>query len=190
MPQIPIEQYFEKLRNSDPKYHWPLERAEERRPEREAIHKEFPYVITYSGIYGHDGLLDNLQDWCREQFGERDGECQRRECELSYEHWCKEIGFDDALDEALDEIGPRPDKKDRKALKRWDKEYGIIVDDHFKILEERTDAPDKHFHQGKWTSHFVCKIGYDEGFEDYCFKNAEDALYFKIMWEEEAERRG
>ena len=64
-----------------------------------------------------------------------------------------------------------------------------IIKEHFDMLEKRTDAPDSHSHVGIWTSFFVCKIGYDEGYEDYCFKNAEDALYFKLMWAEEAERR-
>lgn len=190
MPQIPIEQYFEKLRKSDPKFRWPLKRAKERHPEREKIHKEFPYVITYSGLYGSGLLLDDMEDWCREQFGDSHGECHWRGCEMSYDYWCKEIGFEDGLDNALDKMDPRPDKKDRKAFRKWEKEYDKILDEHFKVLEERIDAPGGHSHWGGWTHHFVCKIGYDEGYEDYCFKNAEDALYFKIMWEEEAERRG
>ena len=77
MPQVPIEQYFEKLRKSDPKYHWPFEREKEGQPKRQKIHKKFPYVITYSGNYGPGWLLDDMQDWCRDQFGNSD--------EISYE---------------------------------------------------------------------------------------------------------
>ena len=44
MPQIPIEEYFEKLRKLDPKYHWPLEREKESQSTRQKNHKEFPHV--------------------------------------------------------------------------------------------------------------------------------------------------
>lgn len=188
MPQVPIERYFEKLRKSDPKYHWPFEREKEGRSKRQKIHKDFPYVVTYSGNYGPGWLLDDMQDWCRDQFGDSDGECHWRGCKQSWDYWYKGTGLEDELEDALYARGPRP--KNKKMLKKWEKIGDKLIDDHFMIIESRTDSPsDDHSHIGIWAHHFVCKIGYDEGYEDYCFKNPEDAIYFKIMWEEEAERR-
>ena len=195
MSQIPIEEYFEKLRKSSPEYQWPLKRAAKEETKRDLIHKEFLYVITYSGMYGPGYLLDDMQDWCREKFGDRHGECYWRECEWEWDRWHEEVGLEAQLDKELysnsGSRGPRPDRdKDPEAWDKWQEIGDKIIDNHFKMVEKRLDAPGEHCHWGTWTSHFVCKIGYDEGYEDFCFKNISDAVYFKLIWHEEAERRG
>ena len=58
------------------------------------------------------------------------------------------------------------------------------------MVKTRLDDPGDHSHWGIWTSFFICKTNYDYGYEDYCFKNLEDAFYFKLIWAEEAEKRG
>lgn len=190
MGQVPMEEYFEQLRKSDPMYHWPLERSEERKAERQKIHEEFPYVINYSGHYGPDCLLDDISDWCHEKFGSKHGKCYWHGCEWNWDRWHAESGLEDELDNELHENrGPRPDSKDKKAWKIWQEEGSQIIDKHFEMLETRLDAPDKHSHWGVWTSFFITKTGYDYGYEDFCFKNHEDAVYFKLMWAEEAEQR-
>lgn len=192
MGQIPIEQYFEKLRKGKPEYQWPLERIGERQTKREKIHEEFPYIITYSGNYGYGGgwLLDDMKDWCRKQFGDEHGECHWHGCEWDWDRWHRESGLEEELDRDLDARGKRPVEKEKKALKKWQDVTSKIIDEHFEMMKTRFDAPDDHSHWGTWTSFFVCKTGYDYGYKDYCFKNLEDAFYFKLMWAEEAERRG
>lgn len=192
MIQIPIEQYFEKLSKQGPEYQWPREREKGRREEREQTHKEFPYVVTFSGLYGRGCLLDDMQDWCREQFGDEHGECEWYNCEWDWDRWHRESGLEDELDREMYEgsIGPRPKSEDKEVWDNWQKESSKLIDKHFDMLEGRLDAPGDHSHWGIWSSFFVCKIGYDEAYQDYCFKNEEDAFYFKLMWAEEAERRG
>lgn len=193
MAQVPLEQYFDRLRKSDSKYHWPLEREKERRVEREGIHKEFPYVITYCGNYGPDFILDDMQDWCRDQFGNSGGECHWHECPQGWPYWYEKAGLEEILEKELDDNtknNPEPSKKDKQAHAAWEESGSIIINEHFDMIDKRPDAPEKHSHVGIWAHYFVCKTGYDYGYEDYCFKNTEDALYFKIMWDEEAEKRG
>lgn len=192
MGQVSIEQYFERLNEYGSEYQWPKKSEHERREEREQVHKEFPYVITYSGNYGRGCLLDDMQDWCREQFGDEHGECCWTGCEWDWERWHEEVGLEDELDRKTWEgpHGPRPDSKDKKAWNKWQKINNKIIDEHFEMAEARLDAPGEHSHWGIWTTFYICKIGYDEAYQDYCFKNVEDAFYFKLMWDEEAERRG
>ena len=63
------------------------------------------------------------------------------------------------------------------------------MDEHFEMLKHRKDAPGEHSHWGVWRAYFVTKTGYDYGYQDFCFKNLEDAFYFKIMTAEEADKR-
>ncbi len=195
MGQVPIEDYIKMIQKSDPAYQWPLENIEKKKTKRQEIHEKFPYVVTYCGHYGHGSLLDDLSDWCRDKFGDCDGECHWRGCELDWDKWHQESGLEDILMKALNderENHPKPDEKDKKAMKKWEKEDNArdIIGEHFEMIKTRTDAPEEHSHEGIWTSHFVMKTGYDYGYEDYCFKNEEDAFYFKLINDEEAERRG
>lgn len=193
MSQIPIDQYFEKLRKSDPEYRWPIKDADSKKSKRKLIHEKFPHVITYSGHYGPGSLLDDMEDWCREKFRDRHGECYWIGCEWDWDRWHEEVGLEAQLDSQLYHLnrGSRPNRDDNsEAWDKWQEIGGKIIDDHFKVVEKRLDAPGEHCHWGTWTSHFICKTGYDYGYEDYCFKNISDAVYFKLMWHEEAERRG
>lgn len=193
--QIPIEYYTERLKKLDEQYHWPLENKETRRETRDKIHAKFPYVVTYSGYYGKFGLLDDMEEWCREQFGIADGECLWDECPQSWDTWYKNTGLEAQLDKELAEErkkNPKPDEKNKKALKKWQDDHTShdIITKHFDMIAKlEGKPPEDHYHTGKWTAHFVMKTGYDYGYEDYCFENEEDAFYFKLMWAEEAERR-
>lgn len=195
MVQVSLEDYIKRLRKQDPAYQWPLEKHKERETKRQKFHREFPYVITYSGYYGHGGLLDNMEDWCRKEFGDSDGECHWSKCPESWDTWYEKAGWEDVLMKELDEEhkrNPKPDEKDKKAMKKWRKidDARDIIGKHFEMIKTvGGQPPDDHFHTGTWTYHFVMKTGYDYGYEDYCFKNHEDAVYFKLMWAEEAERR-
>jgi len=195
MGQIPIENYIERLKKHEKEYHWPIEDKETNKTIREKIHAKFPYVVTYSGYYGRCSLLDDMETWCREQFGLADGECRWDDCEQAWEKWYKETGLENQLDKELSEEqknNPTPDEKDKKSMKKWrdnDTSHDII-NDHFTMVKTiEGQPPEDHYHIGKWTAHFVMKTGYDYGYQDYCFRNEEDAFYFKLMWAEEAERR-
>ena len=170
-----IEQYIEHVKTLDEKYHWIVKDYEKRLPEREQIHKKFPHVITYRGHYGEGSLLDDMTNWCRQYYGNSDGKCHWRKCNLSFDVWHKNTGLEDKLEALLNNCA--------------DDEGDNIIDNHFKMIEDRPDFPKEHCHIGVWTSFFVVKTGYDYGYEDYCFKNKEDALHFKLIWDEEAERR-
>jgi len=141
-------------------------------------------------MYGPGSLLDDMNDWCREKFGDKHGECYWRECEWDWDHWHEKTGLEAQLDKELysnsGSRGSRPDRdKDPEAWDKWQEIGDKIIDDHFKMVEKRIDAPGDHCHWGIWTSHFVCKTGYDYGYEDYCFKNISDAVYFKLVWIED-----
>lgn len=181
-----LEQYMEYLKEQDEKYHWPLENFEKRIPERAEIHKDFSYVVTYAGHYGHGAQLDAMDAWCREKFGDEHGKCHWRGCEHSFDKWYEDNGFEEEIDRLYDEIaGPRPDRKKKRAWNKWQKITGKIIDEHFEMIEKRIDKPGEHWHKGIWTGYFVVKTGYDYGYQDYCFKNPEDAFYFKIIWDGE-----
>lgn len=191
MTQVSLEDYINRLQKQDSKYQWSLEKFGEKKIRRQEIQKEFPYVVTYCGHYGPGSLLDDLTDWCREKFGLRHGECQWRECEYSFDKWYHENKFEEEMDRLTDEkAGPRPDRKKKRAWSKWHKISGEVIDEQFKIIEARKDKPEEHSHKGIWTSFFVMKTGYDYGYEDFCFKNQEDVFYFKLMWAEDAEKRG
>lgn len=181
-----VEEYMEHLKTLEEAYHWPIKALEERKDKRAALHEEFPYVVTYEGCYGHGTQLDAMDAWCREKFGDAHGECHWRDCELSWYTWYEKNNFDEELDKLIDEkAGKRPAKKKKKAWKEWQKINDVLLDEHFKMIEERPDRPEPHSHKGIWTNYFVVKTGYDYGYQDYCFKNPEDAFYFKIMWDGE-----
>ena len=170
-----LESYLEQLKTFDESYQWPLEGYNKRLPERLKVHEEFPYVITYPGLYCSGGMLDEMEKWCRETFGDRHGKCNWRGCDFNWERWHEETGLEDLLYEQLDQCK--------------DGESGNIIDRHIEKYQHHIDAPGNHSHKGIWTSFFVVKTGYDYGYEDYCFKNQGDAVYFKIMWDEEIERK-
>jgi hypothetical protein len=43
-------------------------------------------------------------------------------------------------------------------------------------------CPYEHSHKGVWQTNWITKCGYDEGFQDYAFKNSYDAMLFKLTW--------
>lgn len=186
MVQKPLEEYLERIRQSDKMYQWPLKDYEKRQPTRLAVHEEFPYVVTWNGPYE---FFDDLEDWCREHISDKHGECHWHFCEHSYNKWFDESNLDDVLDKRInDELGPKPNqKKNKKKYDKWFEKYHKIVTNFFdNDVESRIDAPGKHSHWGVWTSIFFLKTGYDYGYCDFCFKNVEDAVYFKIMNSEQA----
>lgn len=167
-----LETYLEKVRAQDKQNHWVIDNYDKIKLERYKLHKKFPYVITYRGSYN---LFDNINNWCREKFGDEHGKCYWDDCEFSWLRWYKKMGFENQLENELD------------TNKDGDEAYKII-DNHFKIIEDRLDTPHDHSHKGIWATFFL-KTGYDYGYNDYCFKNIGDAVYFKLNWHEEAERR-
>ena len=181
-----LEEYMEYLEKQDEKYHWAIKDFKVNRPQRVEIHKEFPHVITYAGYYGCGSILNEMDDWCREKFGDEHGKCHWRGCEYSFNRWYDENGFEEELYKLEYKIaGPRPDRKKKRAWNKWQKITGKLIDEHFEMIEARLDTPREHSHKGVWRSFFVVKTGYDYGYQDYCFKNLEDAFYFKLMWDEE-----
>ena len=90
-----------------------------------------------------------MEDWCREQFGSRHGECYWHRCEWDWDRWHEESGLEAQLDNELyhKNRGPRPDRdKDSKAWDKWQKIGDKIIDKHFEIAEKRVDAPGQHCH--------------------------------------------
>jgi len=127
-----------------------------------------------------------MVDWCREQFSDMYGECDWDDCDLGWEKWHDNIGLQGQLDNELyDEI--LFDKGSE--LHYWWRT--LIIETHYDIIKTEyfPTQPGDHCHQGTWRSNFVIKTGYDYGYQDYCFKNGEDAFYFKIMWDEEVFKR-
>ena len=187
MKNMTVDQYMAHLKTQEAQYQWPIKLLDKMGPKRAAIHAEFPFVITYPGHYGCGSLLDDLEDWCRDAFGDAHGECHWRGCLLSFDYWYKNEGYEDQLDKEL--YDDMPDKKDKKAYKKWERRYDKILNVHFDMIKKHPDAPEDHSHKGIWTHHFVVKTGYDYGYEDFCFKNLENAFYFKLIWDEEASKR-
>lgn len=152
--------------------------------ERKSNHERFPYIITYKGHY-NPGILDEMDDWCHEHFGDKHGECDWRGCEWDWDKWHEESGLDKHLqNELYNEI---EHNKDSDLHSEWS---STIINVHFEIINEGYffDQPGDHCHKGVWISRFIVKTGYDYGYQDYCFKSGEDAMYFKIIWDEEANK--
>ena len=143
--------------------------------------KRFPYVVKYED---HFDVFDYMEDWCREHFGDKDGKCDWSKCELHFDKWYDDNNFDEILyQQKLEICGPRPDPNDREALKIYWEKTRKVNRDFFDKLDEREDMPQDHSHTGIWTTVFAGKTGYDYGFQNFYFKNEEDAVYFKIRWD-------
>lgn len=183
-----VEEYMEYLKTTDKSYQWPIESFEKRLPERKKLHQNFPYVVTYPGIYD---WLDHMEDWCREKFGNRHGKCSWDDCEFSFDKWYEDNNFDELLhQEQLKNCGVRPDReKNKKEWDIWHDKSSDVIHKHFEMIKKRLDSPHEHSHKGIWTTIFLVKTGYDYGYQDFCFKNEEDAIYFKLMWDEENVKR-
>lgn len=182
-----VEEFIEELKTKDKMYQWPIERFEKKKPERDELHKEFPYVITYKDYYPN---LDDIENWCRDKFGDEHGKCKWSGCEWSFDSWHIGTGLRKELDELLYNEVRRPKNDDSPEYKLWDEYHDLIMDAHFDMIKnDLYDKPGEHCHMGTWRSFFIIKTGYDYGYEDYCFKNEEDAVYFKLMWDEIASKK-
>lgn len=158
------------------------EMAMKARAERIQNDPEFPYVVTYAG--DHWGLLYDLESWCRNHLGDEHGECNWDECEFSFETWEQKTGLEKQLDIKLNQIKATCDDGDLRQ-----KLMSQTIDEHYKMCESRLDCPGDHSHRGVWKSHYVIKTGYDYGYQDFCFRNLDDAIHFKLTWEGEANDR-
>jgi hypothetical protein len=182
-----FEEYMSYLKTLPEIYQWPLKGLDKLQETREKTRNEFPYVVTYKGGY-NPGIHDDMEDWCREQFGDAHGECNWTECPYGYEYWYENSGMEALLDKNLEVCGERPDRDDTKEWEEWRECGDRIIGDHFAMVEDHPDAPGDHSHKGRWKTVWLRKTGYDYGYQDYCFKNAEDAMFFKIFWDEDASR--
>ena len=180
-----LNEYEKNIIALRPDKKWDDDRLNKCATVRKTLHARFPYVITYKGHYG-PGILDDMDDWCREHFGDMHGECNWSECEWDWDKWHEESGLYKQLNNELYCEVER--NKDCEIHREWS---STIINEHFKMIEEEyfPDQPGEHSHKGTWTSNFIVKTGYDYGYQDYCFENEEDAFYFKIMWDEEASKQ-
>ncbi len=158
-----FEQYMHYISQQEEKYQWALEGLETIQKERREVWKEFPYIITVAADHY---WLDDVNDICRINFGERYGQCYWRECEFSFDVWYEKNKFDDALD---------------KIEKHTNKATRIQSDAYWKMIENRIDKPGEHWHKGVWTTNYLKKTGYDFGYSDYCFKYEVDWLKFIFL---------
>lgn len=165
-----LEEYIKHLKTLDPKFQWPLERYQNSLLSRSQIHKSFPHVVTCQGHYGEGLKLNIMEDWCREKFGHSDGKCNWSKCEMGWEYWYNKMDFESQLEIQL--VSCKEHERDQ------------IIEDHFDMIEKHPDQPQEHYHVGVWVPFFVMKTGYDYGYQDFCFKNLEDLIYFKINWYE------
>lgn len=163
-----FEQYMEYLGTKKKKYQWPLDGLKNIQKKRREIWKEFPYVITVAASYY---WLDDVNDICRANFGDRYGECYWRDCEFSFDTWFENNKFIDKLDkiEKLDQ---------GQGLSKASKS---LSDEYWKMIENRIDKPGEHWHKGVWTTNYLTKTGYDYGYEDFCFKHEVDWLKFIFL---------
>lgn len=180
-----FEEYMDYLKTLPKLYQWPLEGLDKLQMKRKEIQEEFPFVITYKGGYNL-GIHDDMEEWCREQFGDEHGECRWDGCPDGYEYWYEQAGLEDILDKKLEVCGPRPSHDDEELWDKWQEQSNVIINEHFKMVDARIDAPGDHSHWGVWRTLWLGKTGYDYGYQDYYFKNVEDAMFFKIMWDEHA----
>ena len=177
-----VEEYMEHLKTLEPAYHWPIESFEKKKEKRMEIRQEFPYVVTYQDFHSS---FDTIEDWCREQFGDRHGECNWVYCEFGFEKWYEDNQFEKQLDkEILDKCGKRPNSSNKRQWNKWQKQSDKIIDEHYEKIHQMIDSHRDHSHKGTWTTLYLCKTGYDYGYQDFCFKNEEDAVYFKLIWDE------
>ncbi len=163
-----FEQYMEYIGTQKKKYQWPLEGLKKIQKERREVWKEFPYVITVAADHYQ---VDEVTNICRENFGDRHGQCWWTECEYSFDVWYEENKFNDKLDK----------------IEKLDKGQGltkaakVLSDEYWEMIEERVDKPGEHWHKGVWTTNYLTKTGYDYGYDDFCFKNEVDWLKFLFL---------
>lgn len=148
-----IETYLDEVSKTDKEYHWVIDDYENSKDKRIKIHEEFPYVVTLDENW-YD--LRPVNKWCTDQFGLQHGLCRDSQCQYGE---IDEEGYEKLIKELIKEFG-------KKSLDEDPEEKWVY----------------KHSHWGKWNGHYALKTGYDSGFCDYCFKNKEDAMYFKIIW--------
>lgn len=53
--------------------------------------------------------------------------------------------------------------------------FSVMLDDHI-------EPTNSHDHNGQWTTVWALKTTYEDGFCDFCFKKAEDAVLFKFTF--------
>ena len=89
--------------------------------------------MTYKGHY-NPGILDAMDSWCRDKFGDMHGECHWDDCAWSWERWHEELGLSYQLDNELyNEI-----KRDLNSELHCDWS-STLIREHFKMIEEEYD---------------------------------------------------
>lgn len=175
-----VEEYIEHVKTQDEMYHHVIEGFEKQKPARSAVHNEFSHVVTYSDYFPN---LDEMEDWCHNKFGDEHGECKWDSCEWSFSKWHIESGLRKELDTLLYET-PKPER-DTPEFELWGEYHSLILEAHYDMIKnDIIDKPWDHCHKGTWRSYYIIKTGYDYGYQDFCFKNIEDAIYFKLIWDE------
>lgn len=165
-----------------PAYRWSVENFKKNKPKRAKMKKEFLYTVTYQNS---NFFLDDMEDWCYDKFGDRYGKCHWRNCEYGFDLWHDKHEFEEILhDEIFKKLGSKPDQKNKNAWDIWQNNTKDIIHNHYTAMEKRMDYPHDHSHNGIWSTLFLAKTGYDYGYQDFYFRNPEDAVYFKIMWDE------
>lgn len=180
------ENYIEYLKTQDERFHRPIKSFEKIMKRRIKFKKEYPYIITYEGGYE---FHDEIENWCRENISDKHGECGWEECPFGFDYWYRENRFDELLyQKEKQTLGPRPDYEDKENWNNWQKDMQILIADHYSEVQGKLNCPGDHSHKGVWKTLWLEKTGYDYGFQDYGFKNPEDAFYFKLIWDEIAYR--
>ncbi len=142
----PVLKYWEWLLTLPLPYQWPWDDFTKRTNERDQTHRKFPYVVT---IDSNKESIDNMVDWCWEEFGPKSGECNRKEC------W---------------ENGTKVEYAQPRLL------VGIPYETRY------MQAKHIHNHLGDWALVWALKTTYEDGFCDFCFKHADQAVFFKFMF--------
>lgn len=176
------EDYVEYLKTNDHDAHRHVKSFRKCMLRRKKFKKEYPYVVTYEGSYY---FHDDMENWCRENISDKHGKCTWDDCPYSFDFWYRENRFDELLyQREKKQLGPRPEYEDKEKWDIWQEGVHKIISDHYDKIHDMLDCPGEHSHKGVWETLWLEKTGYDYGFQDYGFKNLEDAFHFKLIWDE------
>lgn len=130
---------------------------------------DLPHIVELEGDWSGHGYMDDIAEWCFDNIGDCEGDCEWYCCKDSYDKWYDKSGLDGDLD---------------KLLEGTDKDQmSDIIDKHYKDIQKMKGSPPEcHSHTGNWTAYCIIKTGYDSGIFRFYFKNQEDAIHCKIIW--------